>query len=142
MGVALDGGLHLAQSALPLLRRSPGARFVVLVAAAAMHGSVRNVVYTSVKGAQRGFVKALAREWAPLGITVNAIAPVAVSDGSQRHFESNPQLLAPLLAGIPMGRIGDPKADVGAAIAALCTDAFAYLTGQTLCLDGGVYTAL
>lgn len=140
--VALDGMFLLAQAALPHLRASTCARFVVLVSAGAMHGSVRNAVYPAVKGAQRGFVKALAREWGPHGITVNAVAPIAMSEGARRHFALHPEAMEPLLAHIPLRRLGDPETDVGAGIAAICTPAFGYVTGQTICVDGGAYPAL
>lgn len=140
--VALDGMFLLARAAFAHLKASTCARFVVLVSAAAMHGSVRNAVYPAIKGAQRGFVKALAREWGPHGITVNAVAPVAMTDGARRHFEIHPEAMQPLIAHIPLRYLGDPEADVGAAIAAMCAPAFGYVTGQTICVDGGAYPAL
>jgi 3-oxoacyl-[acyl-carrier protein] reductase len=52
-------------------------------------------------------------------------------------FESNPQLRGRLAARTPLGRIGDPETDIGAAAAFLASDDAAYITGQTLIVDGG-----
>ena len=138
--VALDAAYHLARASFTPLKESGGGRYIILTSSQGLHGSARNPVYTAVKGAQRGFIKALAHEWGPYGITVNGVAPAALSDAAAAYLASNPAQRDAALAQFPLGRIGDPRTDVGAAIAALCTDDFRYVTGQTLCIDGGAFT--
>lgn len=138
--VALDAAYYLARSAFDSLKASGRGRFIVLTSAQGLHGSARNPIYTALKGAQRGFVKALAHEWGPHGITVNGVAPAAISEAAAAYLASSPAIREAALAQFPLGRLGDPRNDVGVAIAALCTDDFGYVTGQTLCVDGGSYT--
>jgi 3-oxoacyl-[acyl-carrier protein] reductase len=140
--IALDAAYYLAQSAFVHLRASTHARFVILTSAQALHGGSMNPIYAAVKSAQRGMVKALAREWGPHGITVNGIAPAAETDATKVHFERQPQLREQILATIPLRRLGDMRRDIGGAIVALCSDDMRFITGQVLPVDGGAYTAL
>jgi 3-oxoacyl-[acyl-carrier protein] reductase len=140
--IALDAAYYLAQSAFAPLRASGHGRFVILTSAQALHGGAMNPIYAAVKSAQRGMVKALAREWGPDGITVNGIAPAAETDATKAHFERHPQLREQILATIPLRRLGDMRDDIGGAIVALCSDEMRFVTGQVLPVDGGAYTAL
>jgi NAD(P)-dependent dehydrogenase (short-subunit alcohol dehydrogenase family) len=141
-GIALDAAYFLAQAAFAPLRDSGRGRFVILSSAQALHGGAMNPIYAAVKSAQRGMAKALAREWGPHGITVNAIAPAAETDAAKAHFERHPQLRAQILSMIPMRRLGDVRDDIGGAIVALCSDQMRFVTGQMIPVDGGAYTAL
>jgi NAD(P)-dependent dehydrogenase (short-subunit alcohol dehydrogenase family) len=140
--IALDAAFYLAQASFGALRNSAHARFIVLSSAQALHGGAMNPIYAAVKNAQRGMVKALAREWGPHGITVNAIAPAAETDASKLYFERNPQLREQILSVIPLRRLGEMRADIGGAIVALCSEQMRYVTGQLIPVDGGAYTAL
>ena len=141
-GIALDAAYHLAQASFAHLRKSGRGRFIILSSAQALHGGAMNPVYASVKSAQRGMVKALAREWGPSAITVNAVAPASETDASKAYFERNPQFRAQIMATIPLRRMGDMQQDIGGAIVALCSDHMGFVTGQMLPVDGGAYTAL
>jgi NAD(P)-dependent dehydrogenase (short-subunit alcohol dehydrogenase family) len=141
-GIALDASYYLAQAAFAALRDSGRGRFVILSSAQALHGGAMNPIYASVKSAQRGMAKALAREWGPHGITVNAIAPAAETDATKAHFERHPQMRAQILSMIPLRRLGDSRDDIGGAIVALCSDHMRFVTGQIIPVDGGAYTAL
>jgi 3-oxoacyl-[acyl-carrier protein] reductase len=142
VAVALDAAYHLAQSTFAHLRASAHGRFLILTSAQALHGGSMNPVYAAVKSAQRGMVKALAREWGPHGITVNGIAPAAATEATQAHFERHPLLRDQVLAAIPLRRLGDMRVDIGGAVVALCSDEMGFVTGQVLPVDGGAYTAL
>ena len=144
-GVALDAAFHLAQCAFEPLRASAAqgrARFIILSSAQALHGGAMNPIYAAVKSAQRGMAKALAREWGPHGITVNTIAPAAETDATRTYFDRNPQIRAQILGTIALRRMGDMREDIGGAVVALCSDLMRFVTGQTLPVDGGAYTAL
>jgi NAD(P)-dependent dehydrogenase (short-subunit alcohol dehydrogenase family) len=141
-GVALDAAWHLAQAAFEPLRASGRGRFLIMSSAQALHGGAMNPIYAALKNAQRGMAKALAREWGPLGITVNAIAPAAATEATETHFARHPALRDQILGMIPLRRLGDMQADIGGAVVALCSDHMRFVTGQIVPVDGGAYTAL
>lgn len=142
VGVALGATFHLAQATFPHLRASGHGRFIVFTSSQGLHGGAMNPVYAATKSAQRGFVKALAREWGPHGIVVNGVAPAALTDAARDYLERDPERSARALASFPLGRMGDMRDDIGAAVVALCSDHWRYVTGQTIAVDGGYYTAL
>ena len=93
--------------------------------------------YAASKGAMRMLTRNLAVELGPLGITVNNIAPGAIITPINQKMMSNKAELDPLLANIPLGRMG--TADEVAALAAfLASDEAAYITGSTYVIDGGL----
>lgn len=139
--VSLVGLQHLAQAASTPLRDARGS-LIVLTSPAGFEGSDTVALYAAVKGAQRGFVRSLAREWGPHGVRVNALAPLAVSDALADAFRENPALQGRLEGATPLGRIGDPEADIGPVAVFLASDAASYVTGQTLVVSGGRFTSL
>ena len=139
---ALRASFNCAQVALPYLREREGSSFILLTSPAGVEGSADRATYGAVKAGQRGFAKSLAREWGPLGIRVNCIGPVAMTPAMERAYEANPQLEARLNARIPLGRVGEPEADIGAVAVFLASDMSRYMTGQTLIVDGGGFLGL
>ena len=131
-----------AQAAHPHLRRSEAGRLVLVSSPAGVEGSGGLPLYAAVKGAQRGLAKSLAREWGPDGITVNCLAPVAVTPALDKAFAANPDLRPRIEARTPLRRLGDPEADIGGVVAFLASDAAGYVTGQTVVCDGGSFTGL
>ena len=137
--VSLSGAHHCAVSAFPALKER-GGTFLVMTSPAGIEGSATLPLYATMKGALRGFAKSLAREWAPYGITVNIVSPLAYSPAMTAAIEAEPAMEERLARRIPLGRIGDPERDIGAAVAFLVGPAARYVTGQTLGIDGGHYT--
>jgi 3-oxoacyl-[acyl-carrier protein] reductase len=138
---AVWASLWCAQLAHPHLRRAGGrGRLVLLSSPAGVEGSVSLPFYSAVKAAQRGMAKALAREWGGDGITVNCLAPVAQTPALEGAFAATPELRGRIEARTPLGRIGDPEADIGGVAVFLASDAAGYLTGQTIVCDGGSFT--
>jgi 3-oxoacyl-[acyl-carrier protein] reductase len=135
---ATAASFFCAQAAYEHLKASSG-RLILLLAQGGIRGHPDYPVYGIVKGGQRGFLKALAWEWAPDGITVNAVVPVAVTEGMQAWLDRGPENRHRVESRIPLHRIGDPEQDIGRATAFLAGDASGYLTGQTLFVDGGSY---
>jgi gluconate 5-dehydrogenase len=104
-----------------------------LVATRNIHGRS----YETAKAALVGFTRAVAADWAPAGVTVNAIAPGGfMTDANRRWFRERPALRQEIEAVIPMGRLGEP-AEIGPLAVYLAGDASAYMTGATLVIDGG-----
>jgi 3-oxoacyl-[acyl-carrier protein] reductase len=131
-----------ARAAHPHLAASPHGRYVMLTSPAGIEGSANLPLYAPVKGAQRALAKSLAREWGPDGITVNCIAPVAETPALTDIFEQVPTLKGSIEARTPLGRIGDPEADIGGVAVFLCSDDAAYVSGQTIVCDGGSFLGL
>ena len=139
--VSLRGAYHCAQAALSELRARRG-RLIVMTSSAGIEGSAMLPVYGTVKGALRGFAKSLAREWAPFGVTVNAVSPLAETPAMTSAYEKDPTLEARLARVVPMGHLGDPETEVGPAIVFLAGAGAGYITGQTLAVDGGRFMTL
>jgi 3-oxoacyl-[acyl-carrier protein] reductase len=83
-----------------------------------------------------GLTKSAAKEFSKRGITVNAIAPGYIE--TDMTADLTDELKAEMLNTIPLGRVGKGE-DVAAAVAFLCSDEASYITGQVLCVDGGMY---
>jgi NAD(P)-dependent dehydrogenase (short-subunit alcohol dehydrogenase family) len=99
------------------------------------------VSYHASKAGVDMMTKALAVEWAPRGIRVNAVAPgYMLSDMTRQFTTANPDLAEQWRGLIPAGRMGEP-ADLDGLVALLCSSASSYLTGQSIVIDGG-YTAI
>jgi glucose 1-dehydrogenase len=93
--------------------------------------------YCASKGGLKMFMRNLAIELAPLGITVNNIAPGAIETPINSSLMKQPDKLGRLLDNIPAGRLGQPR-DVAGAVAFLASDEASYITGATLVIDGGL----
>jgi NAD(P)-dependent dehydrogenase (short-subunit alcohol dehydrogenase family) len=100
-------------------------------------GFLGTSAYATAKAAVMGFSKALARELAPTGVTVNSVAPGAMDTEMTKVLNEKPELLAKVVAVIPLGRRGVPR-EVADPITFLCTADAAYITGETVAVDGGV----
>jgi 3-oxoacyl-[acyl-carrier protein] reductase len=139
--VSITGAYLCATAAYEHLRNSRGA-MLLLTSPAGINGSKNAPFYAAVKGAQRAFVKSLAREWGPDGIRVNGLAPLAATPALADAFVNDPTMEARLTRVIPLGRFGDPERDIGPAAVFLCSDDARYVTGQTLVVSGGRLTSL
>lgn len=93
--------------------------------------------YETAKAALVGFTRAVAADWAPHGVTVNAIAPGGfLTDANRRWFAEKPTFQKDFEALVPMGRLGDPE-ELGPLAVYLASGASSYMTGALLTIDGG-----
>jgi 3-oxoacyl-[acyl-carrier protein] reductase len=125
----------LARRALPHMKRQKRGR-IINITSEVFHRSVAPFsAYVAAKGAQIGWSRSMSRELAPFGITVNMVAPGWIP--VERH-EHDPQAEKDAyLAQIPMQRWGVPR-DVAEAVLYFASDEAAFITGQTLCVNGGI----
>lgn len=93
--------------------------------------------YCASKGGLKMLMRDLSVELAPLGITVNNVAPGAIKTPINAHLMSDPALMKALLKNIPLQRLGSPE-DVAGAVAFLAGPDAAYVTGSTMVIDGGL----
>jgi glucose 1-dehydrogenase len=93
--------------------------------------------YCMAKGGLKMMMRNLAIELAPMGITVNNVAPGAIETPINKKLLSDPKLLEPLLANIPLHRVGQPS-DVAGVTAFLASSDADYVTGATIVVDGGL----
>jgi 2-hydroxycyclohexanecarboxyl-CoA dehydrogenase len=116
-------------------------RIVNVASDAGRVGSSGEVVYSGTKGAVIAFSKALARETAPHGITVNVVCPGPTNTALlDQVAEYSPKLHGALARAIPLGRIAEPG-DIAPAVAFFASDDASYITGQTLSVSGGLTMA-
>jgi 3-oxoacyl-[acyl-carrier protein] reductase len=90
--------------------------------------------YSTAKSAQKGLARSWARELAPLGITVNSVAPGFIP--VERHADVAPQVLDAYLASVPAGHLGTPD-DIAHAVSFLASEGAGFITGQRIVVDGG-----
>ncbi|HJN07618.1 MAG TPA: SDR family oxidoreductase [Pirellulaceae bacterium] len=122
-----------------MIRRGEGGRIINIASINAMVAG-RNIAgrhYETAKAAMVQFTRATAVDWAPLGITVNAICPGGfMTEPNQRWAKIHPEVVSSFRALIPMGDYGQPE-DLGPLAVYLASDASRYMTGASLVIDGG-----
>lgn len=123
-------------AAYPYLTGSGGS-IVNFGSGAALVGQPTQTTYAAAKEAIRGLSRVVANEWAKNDIRVNVVCPMAMTAGVAAWSTAAPELFQESLAKVPLGRFGDPEADVAPVVAFLLSDDARYMTGQTLMADGG-----
>jgi gluconate 5-dehydrogenase len=132
----LTGVFYVTQAvARGMLARGYG-RILSIGSVSSLLGHPYHAPYAASKGGLAIMTKSLATEWAPRGVTINAIGPTYTETSITRGLTDDPAARERLVAGIPMGRLGVPEDLAGAAVF-LCSDAARFVTGQTLYVDGG-----
>jgi NAD(P)-dependent dehydrogenase (short-subunit alcohol dehydrogenase family) len=135
LAVNLRGPVFLTQYALPYLKLSQHASVINVLSAAVFTGAGPMALYAIGKSGLLSFTRSMAREFAPAGIRVNALAPGTVDTGMTRS--GGPEQFAFMAKSSPAGRMADPEEMVGPALL-LASDAGSYITGQALSADGGL----
>lgn len=131
----LKGAYLCIKAAQRIMLRKRAGRIIQISSVSGLRGNAGQANYAAAKAGLIGLTKAVARELASRNITVNAVAPGFIETDMTRAL--GPDLLALAQAQIPLGRLGTPE-DVAAAVVFLATPQAAYITGQVLCVDGGL----
>ncbi|MBP3447088.1 MAG: 3-oxoacyl-ACP reductase FabG [Clostridia bacterium] len=125
---------NCCQCALPDMIHNKYGRIINVSSMWGVVGASCEVHYSASKAAVIGMTKALAREVAPSGITVNCIAPGVIDTPMNKGFDE--ETITALKEETPVGRLGTPE-DIARAIAFLADEKSGFITGQTLGIDGG-----
>jgi 2-deoxy-D-gluconate 3-dehydrogenase len=121
---------------LAIFEQQGSGKIINIASTSGLRGKPLLAAYSASKGALVRFTEALAAEWAPVGIQVNAIAPGAFVTDAQRAVTSDEQLLARRIRKIPARRMGDPD-EFGAMVAFLASPLSDFVSGATFVIDGG-----
>lgn len=137
MSTNFESSFHICQLTYPLLRAS-GAGSIVFTSSVSGFVSLKSMsVHAVTKGAINQLTKSLACEWAKDNIRTNAVAPWYIRTSMVEQVLSNEEYLKEVYDRTPMRRLGDPM-EVSSLVAFLCLPASSYITGQIICVDGGM----
>jgi 3-oxoacyl-[acyl-carrier protein] reductase len=136
LDVNLTGAFHCCKAAARYLLKAEHGRIVNLSSVVGEQGNAGQVSYAASKAGLIGLTKALARELAPRGVTVNCVTPGFIeTDMTAAHVQGDGR--QKLLERIPLGRIGKAE-DVAEAVRFLASPAASYVTGQVVRVNGGL----
>lgn len=132
--VSLLTTLTVTREVVGEMRARRSGRIINMSSESAFVGDVGLVDYAAAKMGVVGFTRALARELAPYGVTVNAVCPGAIR--TRAHDRLPPAVIDRIRASVPLGYVGEPE-DVAGVVAFLASDDARYITGQSILIDGG-----
>lgn len=127
---------HLSKAMLRTMMKKRFGRIITIGSVVGSMGNPGQANYCAAKAGLIGFSKALAKEVASRGITVNVVAPGFIATDMTEVLTEEQK--AGILANVPAGRLGEPQ-DIAKAVAFLASDDAAYITGTTLHVNGGMY---
>ena len=134
--VNLKGTFHCTKAALGVMIKQRSGRIISIASIVGVMGNSGQANYAASKAAILGFTKSVAREYANRGVTANAVAPGFIKTAMTGQLSEDVQ--ARMREQIPLGRLGTPE-DVAEAVAFLASDAAAYVTGQVIHVNGGMW---
>ncbi|MES1934162.1 3-oxoacyl-ACP reductase [Salinisphaera shabanensis T35B1] len=132
----LSGVFRVTKAALRGMMKARSGRIVNVASVVGLMGNAGQTNYSAAKAGLLGFTRSLAREVGSRQITVNAIAPGFIETDMTRDLDDKTR--ETMLAQIPLQRLGHVD-DIAASVAFLVSDAAAYITGETLSVNGGLY---
>jgi 3-oxoacyl-[acyl-carrier protein] reductase len=136
LNVNVKGAVSCARAAIKVMMRAKTGRVIFLSSVVGEMGNAGQTAYAASKAALLGVTKSLAKEYASRGITVNAVTPGYVDTDMTSVMTGEAR--EKTVAGIPLGRTGTAR-EIATAIAYLASDEAAYVTGQALRVNGGMY---
>ena len=138
--VNIKGTMLCTRAVVPVMKEQGGGAIINMGSILSLTGMANRSAYAVSKAGIASFTKSMAFELGPLGITVNTLGPtVIVTDLNRELVRTQPQLYDAVVKRTALGRLGQPE-DIAGALVFLASPAARFITGQTLCVDGG-YTA-
>ena len=135
LSVNLGGTFNCAKEVVPLMVKQGGGKIINISSVVGKMGDIASAPsYGTSKGAINTFTKSLARELAPYGINVNAVAPHAIETDMSREWSEEKR--RQIVEAIPLKRLGKPE-EVAEVVAFLASDGAGFITGQILDVNGG-----
>lgn len=132
----LDSCFNMSRAVIESMRTENFGRIISISSVNGQLGQFGQTNYSAAKSGIFGFTKALARETAAKGITVNAIAPGYIATDMVKSVPDN--IMEKIVSGIPVGRLGEPE-EVARCVCFLADDGASFITGETLSVNGGQY---
>ncbi|XP_010557237.1 PREDICTED: tropinone reductase homolog At2g29330-like [Tarenaya hassleriana] len=137
MRTNFESSYHLCQLAYPLLKALGSGSIVFNSSSGGIVSCILGSIYGPTKGAMNQLARNLACEWASDNIRANAVAPYSISTPLAQPFLEDENVEKALMSRTPLGRVGEPE-EVASLVTFLCLPASSYITGQTICVDGGL----
>ena len=131
----LKGVFNCTKAVTKLMMKQRSGRIVNMSSVVGLTGNISQANYSAAKAGIIGFTKSTAKELASRGVTVNAIAPGFISTDMTGAL--NDKIKEEMTKNIPLGRVGEPE-DIANTVEFLVSDKAAYITGQVICVDGGM----
>jgi acetoacetyl-CoA reductase len=132
----LNSCFYMSRAVIESMRTRNFGRIINISSMNGQLGQFGQTNYAAAKAGIFGFTKALARESAAKGITVNAIAPGYIATDMVKGVKE--EIMKTIVAGIPVGRLGEPE-EIARAVVFLAADEASFITGETLSINGGQY---
>jgi len=133
----LTSCFHWAKHLARPMTRARWGRIVNITSVSGILGNAGQANYSAAKAGMIGLTKALAREFASRGVTVNAVAPGFIRTDMTSGLVGNPEVAAKILEAVPLRRFGE-TGDIASMCAFLCSEEAGYITGQVFTVDGGM----
>ena len=134
LDINLVGTIHCCKAVMPILKGKNGGRIVNIASEAGISGEKGLEIYAASKGGVISLTKSLAKDLGRHNVTVNAVAPAFVHSPMTAYL--TPELEKKWLKMYPIKRLGE-TGDVASMIVFLCSDRCSWITGQTICINGG-----
>ncbi|MBW1742275.1 MAG: 3-oxoacyl-[acyl-carrier-protein] reductase [Deltaproteobacteria bacterium] len=136
LDINLKGAFYCTQAVAKTMMKQRSGRIINMASVVGVMGNAGQANYVASKAGLIGLTKSVARELAPRGITVNAVAPGFIQ--TSMTAELSEKVKEAMLTQIPLGRMGQSE-DVAEAVAFLASEEAAYITGQVIHVNGGMY---
>lgn len=138
--LAMNSGLYATffymRECFPYLKEAKGS-VINFASGAGLFGKPGQSSYAAAKEGIRGLSRVAATEWGPAGVNVNVVCPLVYTESLDQWRKEYPEVYEKTIKDIPLGRFGDPESDIGRICIFLASDDAAYISGETITVQGG-----